>query len=225
MLSFALELKTSLIAPHIIDSLVPVTQLTADLMAIPRFKSSSAGELEKDIDVGACMSILHLAAQGCTSNPEHITRFWKLIRYDFVLLMLSTNQPQAHYEIMLQLLSTGVFRDTFGPMPIDITQDRQIAYILDRFSYVLYEVPCLPMSNEKFNLAALSKLRIQIVQLLTSMTRSPFAGKAMAIHPVLIGRLVSLISDELDLLYDYQPRHEERYVFALFLRLMKLTRI
>jgi hypothetical protein len=214
MLSFALELKTSLIAPHIIDSLVPVTQLTADLMAIPRFKSSSAGELEKDIDVGACMSILHLASQGCTSNLEHITRFWKLIRYDFVLLTLSTNQPQAHYEIMLQLLSTSVFRDTFGPMPVDITQDRQIAYILDRFSYVLYEVPCLPMSNDKFDLVALSKLRIQILQLLTSMTRSPFASKAVAVHPLLIGRIVSLISDELDLLYDYQPRHKERHVFT-----------
>ena len=213
MLSFALELKTSLIAPHIIDSLVPVTQLTADLVAIPRFKSWSTGGLEKDIDVGVCMSILYLAAQGCTYNLEHITRFWKLMRYDFTLLMLSTNQPQAHYEIMLHLFSTSVFRDTFGAMPVDITQDHQIAYILDRFSYVLYEVPLKPMSNDKFDLGVLSKLRIQLLLLLTSMTRSPFASKAVATHPLLIGRLVSLISDELDLLYDYQAHHGERYVF------------
>lgn len=211
MLSFALELKTSLIAPHIIDSLVPVTQLTADLVAIPRFQSQPAEEFENDIDVGACMSLLYLIAQGCTSNLEHITRFWKLFRYDFMLIMLSTNQQQADYEIMLQLLSTSVFRDSFGAIPVEYPQDRQISWILDRFSYILYEVPYLPMSNDKFDLAVLSNIRIQILQLLTSMTRSPFASKAVAIHPLLIGRLVSLISDELDVLYDFQPRHEERY--------------
>lgn len=215
MLSFALELKTSLIAPHIIDSLIPVTQLTADLVAIPRFKNFPAGEFENDIDVGTCMSILYLAAQGCTSSLEYITRFWKLFRYDFMIVMLSTNQRQADFEVMLQLLSTSVFRDSFGAMPVDVSQDLQISWILDRFSYILYEVPCLPMSHDKIDLVVLSKMRTQILQLLTSMTRSPFASKAVAIHPLLIGRLVSLMSDELDLLYDYQPRHEERYVLVL----------
>jgi len=216
MLLFALELKTSLIAPHIIDSLIPVTQLTADLVAIPRFRQLPVGEVENEIDLGVCMSILYLAAQGCTSSVEHITRFWKLFRYDFILMLLSTNQKQADFEVMLQLLSTSVFRDSFGAMPVDVAQDRQISWILDRFSYILYEVPCLPMSHEKVDLVVLSKMRIQILQLLTSMTRSPFASKAIAIHPLLVGRLVSLISDELDLLYDYQPRHEERYVFTAF---------
>lgn len=210
MLLFALELKTSLIAPHIIDSLIPVTQLTADLVAIPRYKKIPVGDLENDVDVGTCMSILYLAAQGCTSSLEHITRFWKLFRYDFVLMLLSTNQPQAHFEVMLQLLSTSVFRNSFGAISVDMTQDDQIRYSLDRFSYILYEVPLLPMSNTRFDVAALSKMRFQILQLLTSMTRSPFASKAIVMHPLLIGRLVSLISDELDLLYDYQPRHKER---------------
>jgi hypothetical protein len=222
MLSFALELKTSLIAPHIIDSLVPVTQLTADLMAIPRFKRWPLEEFENDIDLSVCMSILYLAAQGCTSCLEHITRFWKLFRYDFILMLLSTNQQQADFMVMLQLLSTSVFRDSFGAIHVDVPQDRQISWILDRFSYILYEVPSLPMSNDKFDVV-LSKMRIQILQLLTSMTRSPFASKAVAIHPLVIGRLVSLISDELDLLYDYQPRHEERYVVAPFFRSKWLT--
>jgi hypothetical protein len=216
MLSFALELKTSLIAPHIIDSLIPVTQLTADLVAIPRFKKLPAKEFENDIDLRVCMSILYLAAQGCTSSLEHITRFWKLFRYDFILMLLSTNQQHVDFEVMLQLLSTSVFRESFGAMPVDVPQDHQISWILERFSYILYEVPSLPMSNDKFDHVVLSKMRIQILQLLTSMTRSPFASKALAIHPLLISRLVNLISDELDLLYDYQPRHEERYVAPPF---------
>jgi hypothetical protein len=138
-------------------------------------------------------------------------------------MLLSTNQQQADFMVMLQLLSTSVFRDSFGAIHVDVPQDHQISWILDRFSYILYEVPPLPMSNGKFALVVLSKMRIQILQLLTSMTRSPFASKAVAIHPLVIGRLVSLISDELDLLYDYQPRHEERYVVAPFFRSKWLT--
>ena len=51
LLGFALELKTTSIAPHIIDSLVPLVQRTADLVAIPRFNSASPDQYLKAIDV------------------------------------------------------------------------------------------------------------------------------------------------------------------------------
>jgi hypothetical protein len=37
MLTLALELKTNFIAPQIMDSLLPLTQSTLDLIALPRF--------------------------------------------------------------------------------------------------------------------------------------------------------------------------------------------
>jgi len=210
MVTFALELKTTATAPHIIDSLVPLVQRTADLVAIPRFNSASPDQYLEDIDVSACLAILHLAALGCMSEREHIERFWKLMRWDFVLLILSQNQPTEDYELMLLILSTSVFKDSFGTIaPDEATQRLHVGYIIDRLTYHLWEIPCLPMSTTKVPANVLLKLRLQILQLLISMTHSPFAGKALAVHPNAIGRLVSLISDELDVLYDFKSGHED----------------
>jgi hypothetical protein len=211
MLTLALELKTSAIAPPLTDSIVPLAQLTADLVVIPRWKGRSAAMHERHIDVSACLALLHITALGCMSEQQQIMRFWKLMRFDFVLVMLSPNQPTADFEMMMRLLSTSVFDDSFGAIVVESTQAVQVMdNILDRLTYTLFEVPPLPQSSTKMDLAVLSKLRLKVLLLMTSMTRSPFASKAMAMHPHAVGRLVSLISDELDDLYDYRSRHKER---------------
>ena len=60
---------------------------------------------------------------------------------------------------------------------------------------------------------------LEIVSLMTGMTRSPYAGNALASHPTAIGRLISLISDELDGLYDHKSGREDRYEILRFLKL------
>jgi hypothetical protein len=215
MLTLALELKTTAIAPHIIDTLVPLAQRTADLVVIPRFNGLSPEPFDKDIDSSVCFGILHITALGCMSEQQHIIRFWKLMRWDFVLLMLSPNQPLSDYQMMLRILSTSVFKDSFGAIPGDNSENIYVGYILDRVTHVLYEVPYLPKSSARLEAGVVSQLRLQILQLMTSMTRSPFASKAIAMHSTAIGRIVSLMSDELDVLYDYKTGHEERFAPCL----------
>ncbi|KAK6596222.1 DNA repair protein [Botrytis cinerea] len=212
ILTFALESKTLSIVPHIIDQLIPLVQKTADLVAIPRFKSEPCDPYDKDINVSACLALTHLAALGCVPEQEHITRFWKLMRWDFVLLMLSQNQPVADFEWMLRILSTGVLKDSFGSNPDDNPKFRastNAGHIIERLTYPLFEVPCLPMSVAKVDPDVVLKLRLEIVSLMTGMTRSPYAGNALASHPTAIGRLISLISDELDGLYDHKSGRED----------------
>jgi hypothetical protein len=216
MLSLALEMKTTLIAPYIIDTLVPLAQLTVDSVGITRFKNRPPEPFEKDVDVTACMGILYLAALGCMSEQEHITRFWKLMRWDFVLYMLSANQNEADSELLICLLSTSVMKESFGAIPGDGSEDVQTGYILDRLTMALNEVPTLPRCLDKMPAGALAKLRLRILHLLTSMTRSPFASRAIAMNAHTIGRLVYLISDELDVLYDFKDSHEERYMPQTF---------
>lgn len=212
MLTTALELKTTSIAPSITDSIVPLTQLTAGLVVIPRWKGHSA-EHEKHVDVSACLALLHITALGCMSEQDHIIRFWKEMRYDFVLGMLSPTHPTPDFETMLRLLSTSVFKENFGAIVAEVTQASQVMdNILDRLTYILFDVPPLPHTSEKMAIDVLSQLRVKVLQLLTGMTHSPFASRAMAMHPHAIGGLVSLISDEVDDLYDYKARHEERYI-------------
>ncbi|KAM3081211.1 hypothetical protein ACMFMF_003125 [Clarireedia jacksonii] len=212
LLMFALELKTLAIAPLIIDQLVPVAQKTADLVAIPRFNRESPEPFDKDINVSACLTLMHLAALGSVPEDHDITRFWKRMRWDFVLLMLSPNQNVADFEWMIKILSTGILRDSFGVILPDtavMTPAKNVGHIIDRLTYPLFEVPCLPKSTVKVDADVVLKLRLQIILLLTNMTRSSYAGNALAAHPSTIGRIVNLISDELDTLYDYRPGHED----------------
>lgn len=223
MLTLALELKTLTIAPQVIDTLVPIAQRTADLVAIPRFRTESPEPYDKDINSSSCLAMLHLVALGCMPEVTHITRFWRLMRWDFVLLILSTNQPTSDFEMMLKILSTSVFRDTFGMLGPDDpnTQQEYTGYIIDRLTYPLFETPYMPTGTDKVPADVLLHLRLEILRLLMSMTRSPYASLALANHPNAVGRLVSLMSDELDVLYDYRAGHESSaLVLTLSTRLL-----
>ncbi|KAF7869664.1 hypothetical protein EAF04_004448 [Stromatinia cepivora] len=212
ILTFALELKTLSTVPHVIDQLLPLVQKTADLVAIPRFKNESPYPFDEDINVSACLALTHLAALGCVSEQEHISRFWKLMRWDFVLLMLSHNQLVEDFEWMLQILSTGVLKNSFGSNVDDNPKLRTFAnagHIIERLTYPLFEVLYLPSSAVQVDADVVLKLRLQIILLMTGMTRSPYAGNALVSHPTAIGRVVSLISDELDGLYDHKSGREE----------------
>ncbi len=202
-------MKTSTIAPHIVDYLVPIAQRTVDLVAIPRYKSTTTMPWEGDVDVSACMSLLHLTALGCMSDPEYITRFWKYMRWDFVIIMLSTNQVRADYSTMLRLLSTSVLKDSFGTIQGE-NQDVQAGYTIDRLIYPLTEVPLIPLTQDKVAAEDIAQIRIEVLRLMISMTRSPYASRALALHPNAIGHLVCLLSDELDTLYDFTSGHELR---------------
>ena len=192
------------------DSLVPLTQNTIDLVAIPRFKNRKPHEdLDNAIDSGTCLALLHLEALGCMSEEQHITQFWKLMRWDFVFMMLSNNQTPLDYELMLNILSTGVLKDSFGPIAQD-GYELWISHVIDRLTYPLHEIPPQPLSHKKIESSQLRKLQLQILHLMTGMARSPYSSMALASHQNAIARLVTLMSDEFDALYDYKSGHEDR---------------
>ncbi|RFU30308.1 hypothetical protein B7463_g6024, partial [Scytalidium lignicola] len=210
MLTLAIELKTLAIAPHIVDSILPVIQSTADYVAIPRFNKASPAPYDKDINVSNCLVLMHLVALGCVPENQHITRFWKLVRWDFILMILSQNQPTKDFEMMLQILSTSILRESFGAIAPDETEQSQhTSYIIDRLSYPLFEVPCHPCSIIPLDSDIVQRLRLGILNLLISMTQSSYSSRALALHPNAIGRIVSLIVDEMDALYDYTVGHTE----------------
>ena len=192
------------------DNLVPLIQITIEKVAIPRFKNRKPPEDEqKAIDSTTFLALLHLEALGCMSEEQHITRFWKLMRWDFITVMLSNNHTPLDYEITLSILSTGVLRDSFGPIA-ENDYFPWVDHIIDRLTYPFYEIPPKPLSPEKIELAQLRKLQLQILHLMTGMTRSPYSSLALAKHPHAIARLVTLMSDAFDALYDYKSSHEER---------------
>jgi len=197
------------VAPYIIDSLLPVAQSTAELIGILRFKRESYARFEKDIDVSACLALIHLAASGCINDREHTIRFWRLMRLDFVLMMLSQHQPIEDFDMMLQLLSMSTMRDSIGPKTMDQdTQHDQAKYIIDRISLLLVAIPTLEDGSQRHEASQISDLRLQILRTFDAFCQTPWGGEALAIHRYAIGRLVKLVSDQLDAMYDYQSTYK-----------------
>jgi hypothetical protein len=204
MMTFILELETPSLATKVIDSLVPVVVDTADLVFTPRFKFMTVPD---HIDGTACMSLLYLVALGCMSAPEEIIRFWRKIPTVFLQCVLSPNQLRVDFEIMLKLLSTSVMKDSFASYQAYPFQTR---HILDRLMHrFIAEVPISPITKEKFDASTIFKERWQILELLVAMTRSPYTGREIAIHPEMIGGYIRLLSDALDDLYDYKGNAKE----------------
>ena len=53
-------------------------QKTADLVAIPRFKSEPCDPYDKDINVSACLALTHLAALGCVPEQEQYNQILEI---------------------------------------------------------------------------------------------------------------------------------------------------
>jgi hypothetical protein len=205
-------------APFITDKLVPVAQLTAEIIAIPRFNRTSYTEFEKDIDVSACLAVLHLAAQGCMNNIAHTLRFWRAMRLDFVLMILSQHQSVEDFDMMLQLLSMSITKESIGPIAPEQDAEFQLpraGYVIDRVSLLLINTPTV-----RQDASVIADLRLQVLRTLEAFCQTTWGGAAVAMHPNAIGRLVKVMSNELDTLYDYRSWHKQRLVNILVLHLI-----
>jgi len=212
LLTFALELRTTFIAPHVIDDLAPLIKRLIDPLLLKRFRETLKHE-PHDTKTGstAGLSLLYITALGCMCEEKHIVRLWRFLHFDMTMVAFTPNQQMVDMELMLRLLSTSVTKTSFGAPAQDENSNHTIfTNILDKLTLFIVNVPNKPYSVEKYDTATVASFRIQILQLFTSMTRSPYAGRLMVQHRDLIGRLVKLISDELDVLYDYKPGRDAR---------------
>lgn len=144
---------------------------------------------------------------GCVSRIEYLIRFWKLVRLDFVLMLLSLDQLPSDFILVLQLLRMSVLPEntSIGPIsPDQEMQSRDTGYMIVLMTSPLADPPLsAPKKETKLDPATLSQLRLEILRTTDAISRIKTGGKALAKHPHAIGRLVSIISSEMDLLYDY----------------------
>ncbi|KAI9816238.1 MAG: hypothetical protein M1827_001839 [Pycnora praestabilis] len=215
LIDHVLTITTSSTASHLIDHLVPVVQLTGDINAVPRhggFQPELRAPVNSDIDVLDCLSLLHLVALGCVHQPENIQRFWRLMRFDFVQMMLKPTQPLEEILIMIDMLSTSVFDDTFGSALPSIDQEDQRSnetHLITRVTLLLRDPPIPWADEEAYEHDEIANVKIEVLGLLGALCLTKHGGEALARHSLVIGRLVRLMSEELDSLYDYRYGHEQ----------------
>ncbi|KAI9762046.1 MAG: Telomerase protein component 1 [Chaenotheca gracillima] len=210
ILIFAIDLETSTIAPNIVDTLLEVAQKTGDINAIPRCYKGPDSALQEGVDVSSCLHLLQITALACVDNSTDIEHFWRCMREDFVLLTMQQNQPLCDTLATIDLLSLSITEKTFGTInTVDtVIQRKNETFILTRLSELLHQSPIVGKSEKKYDTVEIARMRLSVLDLLKNICITPNGSEAMAKHNSIIGRLVRLIYDQIDALYDMRDDHD-----------------
>lgn len=197
-------------APELINSLMSLVQETADILIIPRCQKKPPRKDRAQILSTECISILQLMALDCSIEKEEIIRFWRTMRFDFVMMLLSFIHPLEELHMTISILRTSVLDNSFAMIipPGDGKQDVTEARVIDNLSRLLVEAPRPTMGEDILDSVELSELRLAVLDLLEAMCDTDYGASALAKHRLVIGRLVRVMNDELDRAYDYQYGHE-----------------
>ncbi len=213
LVKFILLISPPGTGPLFPDEIIEYTQWTADVNVIKRFQKVSAAEINPAIDTNLCLQILHLLAYDCMRNREDIERFWRFMRFDFIIMVLNVSQPIEDIHLAIILLRTSVLESSFAMRvaPGNGSQSKSQEHVIDQFSRLLVEVPLAAQVAPPCKGTEIAELRLHVLGLLEAMCDNKYCGEALATHKYVIGRLVKVMNDELSALYDYQYGHEYRY--------------
>ncbi|KAG0157904.1 hypothetical protein PDIDSM_5416 [Penicillium digitatum] len=225
---------------EVITPLVGVLQDTVEVNAVPRFKYAPASrdkritrqtpqsDLQPLVDSTGAMRLLYQIACGVLHNKSAMETFWQNIRISFILVMLHPSHPLGDIVLLMNLLSTSIRADSFGPIRNSDQDQLDVQkWIVDRLTHMLSE-PAIPDEGvEPYTAYDICAMRLEVLLLLESLALNPMApspkhaSTILALHPNALARLFRSMHDELDALYSSPPESDLRV--ALVNGLMRLV--
>ena len=220
LVKFVLLSGSAMTVQCIMDELVTIAQQTADVNIIPRYlrfrpKTASRDGTERqpseDIDTHECLELLDLTSTLCARKPEQIARFWRSMRFDFISMLLRNSQDIEDIILLVKILLTSVQDSSFAMIVAPpASQAVSEQHVIDRLSSMLIEMPRVKEGEKEYDAVQVAEIRLQILDLIEKMCGKTHCGEAFARHPLALGRLVRVMNDELNALYDYRNGHEHR---------------
>ncbi|KAK2735706.1 hypothetical protein FQN57_001155 [Myotisia sp. PD_48] len=125
IIKYILHLDLNILAPLLIEDLVPVLQDCGTINGAPRFRRSPAcrkqleppqRHLDQQVSSTEALEILHLILSGCQHDQEALHRFCRALSYDFTLMMINSHQKLNDIMLILKLLSYSQLPDSLGPI-------------------------------------------------------------------------------------------------------------
>ncbi|KAL8853872.1 MAG: hypothetical protein Q9221_001343 [Calogaya cf. arnoldii] len=195
--------------PLLVDTLLEVIQSTADVNIIPRVRRQSQ-KFSSEVSAFDCLELLKSVADGCVAHEEDIIRFWRCMRFDFIAMILNVVQPIKELHVVIGLLRTSVQKDTFAMIvpPNDGKQEPSETNLIDLLTRLLVEKLKPPKDEEPYSVVDVADLRLSVLSLMGEMCDNKHSSQALASSQHAVGRLVWVMNDELDALYDYKYGHE-----------------
>jgi hypothetical protein len=226
---------------ELITPLVGILQDSVEINAVPRFKYAPASrdkrvtrrtpqaDLQPLVDSTGAMRLLYQIACGVLHVRSSIEEFWQNIRISFILVMLHPSHPLGDIVLLMNLLSTSIRPNSFGPIRSSDQDQLDVQkWIVDRLTHMLSE-PAIPDEGlDPYTPHDICAMRLEVLLLLESLAFNPMApsqgqGHAstiLALHPNALARLFRSLHDELDALYSSPPESDLRV--ALINGLMRL---
>jgi hypothetical protein len=197
------------IAPDLTNDLMSLVQSTADIILVPRCKKQNPRPDRFSISTTSCLEIMQLMAYDCQIETFETHRFWRTMRFDFIMMLLNLINPLPEIHLMLSLLHTSILTDTFAMIipPNNGNQDASEAHIIDNLSHLLINTPRPPLGEDPPDAADLCDLRLDVLNLFDAMCTTMHSASALATHRLAIGCLVRLMNDSLNALYSFPYTH------------------
>ncbi|KAL8672541.1 MAG: hypothetical protein Q9168_003008 [Polycauliona sp. 1 TL-2023] len=157
-----------------------------------------------------CLDLLKSVAHDCVAHEEDIIRFWRCMRFDFVAMVLNVVQPIHELHVVIGLLRTSVQKDTFAMIvpPNDGKQEPSERNLIDLLTRLLVEKLKPPKDEDPYSAVDIAELRLSVLYLMGEMCDNKHSSQALASSQHAVGRLVWVMNDELEALYDYKYSHE-----------------
>ncbi|KAL9000396.1 MAG: hypothetical protein Q9169_000913 [Polycauliona sp. 2 TL-2023] len=206
---FTLFISPLSTGPLLIDTLLEVVQSTADVNIIPRVRRQPQ-LFSSEVSTFDCLELLKSVANDCVAHEEDIIRFWRCMRFDFIAMVLNVVQPIKELHVVIGLLRTSVQKDTFAMIvpPNDGKQEPSERNLIDLLTRLLVEKLKPPKDEEPYTAVDVADLRLSVLYLLGEMCDNKHSSQALASSQHAVGRLVWVMNDELDALYDYKYSHQ-----------------
>ncbi|KAL8807703.1 MAG: hypothetical protein Q9182_000514 [Xanthomendoza sp. 2 TL-2023] len=197
--------------PLVVHTLLEAIQSTADVNIIPRIRRQPQ-KFSAVVNTFDCLELLKSVSYDCLFREEDITRFWKCMRFDFIAMILQVVQPIEELHVSLALLRTSVQKESFAMIvPLnDGKQEPSEMRLLDLLTRLLVEQPKPSNADELYGVVEIAELRLSVLSLMEEMCDNKHSCRMLAQSQHAIGRLVWVMNDELDALYDYRYGHEYR---------------
>lgn len=198
--------------PDLTNDLMSLVQATADVILVPRCKKESPRRDRAEISCVRCLEVMQMMADDCSCDEKEIVRFWRTMRFDFIMMLLNFINPLDEINIMLSMLHTSILDQSFAMIipPNNGQQDASEAHIIDNLSHLLINTPRTSAGEEPPDAVKLCGVRLHVLSLIEAMCNTTHGSEALAKHRLVIGHLVRIMNDELDRVYDYQYGYEQR---------------
>ncbi|KAL9131599.1 MAG: hypothetical protein Q9217_000487 [Psora testacea] len=195
-------------APDLTNSLMSLLQETADILIVPRCQKKPPSNRAL-ISSTECLETMHLMASQLSISRDDSTRFWRTMRFDFIMMLLSFIHPLEELNLTIRILHTSILPNSFAMIipPGDGKQDATEARVIDNLSRLLVEPPRPSQEEPALSSIELAQLRLSILELLEEMGANDYAALTLCKHRLLLGRLVRLMNDSLAHAYSYTNAH------------------